>query len=591
MKRDEVKIQYKWRLEDIYSSDEAWEAEFEKAQNTLSFSEYARKLDKKEVLLEYLKANDKYGATLDKLAAYAHLHSDEDKSNQNYAAMYSKIYSLYSKYATETAFYEPEMSKLDDEYLYSLLKDKDFSDYDYHIKRLIDNKKHAVSEAEEKLLGMAFEVFNTFSDTFDMIDNLDLPLPEIEYQGEKTKLTHGLYGVILHGDDREKRKEAYEKYYSAYKSLINTLTSTYVGSVKSDVLFSKVYKFDSSLERALYNEDVQKCVYDNLIKAVDDNLASMHRYMSDRKKIKGYDKQYFYDVYSPLVDGAELNLDYDSAYELVIKGLAVLGKEYQSLLKKAYDERWIDVEETEGKRNGAYSASCYGVHPYVLLNYKPSITDVFTIAHEMGHSLHTYFSQKNQPYFKSQYKIFVGEVASTVNEVLLLKYLLTNAKDEAMKKYLLNYYLDTMRATLHRQTMFAEFESKVHSMEESGTPLTKERLCSLYSDLGKKYYGDDIVHDDDISYEWARIPHLYFSFYVYKYATGIIAAINIATKILSEGEKAVKSYFEFLKGGSSTDPVSLLKLAGVDLTSKEPFNVAMREFENTLIEFEKLMGI
>ena len=352
MKRDEVKIQYKWRLEDIYSSDEAWEAEFEKAQNTLSFSEYARKLDKKEVLLEYLKANDKYGATLDKLAAYAHLHSDEDKSNQNYAAMYSKIYSLYSKYATETAFYEPEMSKLDDEYLYSLLKDKDFSDYDYHIKRLIDNKKHAVSEAEEKLLGMAFEVFNTFSDTFDMIDNLDLPLPEIEYQGEKTKLTHGLYGVILHGDDREKRKEAYEKYYSAYKSLINTLTSTYVGSVKSDVLFSKVYKFDSSLERALYNEDVQKCVYENLIKAVDDNLASMHRYMSDRKKIKGYDKQYFYDVYSPLVDGAELNLDYDSAYELVIKGLAVLGNEYQSLLKR----HMTNVGLTSKKRRASETA-------------------------------------------------------------------------------------------------------------------------------------------------------------------------------------------------------------------------------------------
>ena len=309
------------------------------------------------------------------------------------------------------------------------------------------------------------------------------------------------------------------------------------------------------------------------------------------KKILGYDKLYFYDIYAPLVKGVEVNYSYDEAYKLVIEGLAPLGKEYQQLLKRGYDERWIDVEETEGKRGGAYSTGCYGVHPYVLLNYQPTLNEVFTIAHEMGHSIHTWFSQNNQPFSKSQYKIFVAEVASTVNETLLLKYMLKNAEDVNLKKYLLNYYLDSIRATLHRQTMFAEFEDAAHNMAERDEPLTKEALCGIYAEIGKKYYGEDIEHDYNISCEWTRIPHFYRAFYVYKYATGITAAINIAKRILTEGEPAVKEYFNFLSGGCSTDPVSLLKLAGVDLSTKAPFEVAMAEFDETLKELEKLMNI
>jgi oligoendopeptidase F len=291
------------------------------------------------------------------------------------------------------------------------------------------------------------------------------------------------------------------------------------------------------------------------------------------------------------VDDVEVKMPYDEAYAYVIKGLAPLGKEYQALLQKGHDERWIDVEETEGKRSGAYSTGVKGIHPFVLLNYQPTTSDIFTIAHEMGHSLHTYFSCKNQPDAKSDYRIFVAEVASTVNEVLLLKFMLSDAKDVNLKKYLLNYYLDTIRATLHRQTMFAEFEYKAHDMVEKGEPLTKENLCALYGEIGKNYYGDAIEHDYNISTEWCRIPHFYSAFYVYKYSTGIITAMNIAHKILTEGEPAVKNYFKFLSGGSSTDPVSLLKLAGVDLTKEQPFNFAMKEFEDTLNEFEKLMGI
>ena len=591
MKRSEVKQQYKWAIEDIYATDEAWEKDFEKAEKSITFSKYAGKLGDSATLLKFLREDEEFSKLVERLAVYAHMRHDEDAGNTKYGAMYARIISLFAKCSAEMAFFDPEMAALDEKYLKSLIADKRFTDFDYMLKRILDRKPHVLSEAEERLIGMAGEIFGNFTDTFGMIDNVDLPFPSMEWEGKEIKLTHGMYGIILHSDNREKRAEAYEKYYGAYKSLINTITSTYVGNVKKDVFLSKAYKFGYCLEHALFSEDVDRAVYENLLKAVDENLPAMHRYIADRKKILGYDKLYFYDIYAPLVSGVELKLSYDEAYDYVIRGLAPLGKEYQALLKKGHDERWIDVEETDGKRSGAYSTGCNGVHPFVLLNYQPNISDVFTIAHEMGHSLHTYFSSANQPYSKADYKIFVAEVASTVNEVLLLKFMLNEAKDADMRKYLLNYYLDSIRATLHRQTSFAEFEYESHSMAERGEPLTKENLCKVYADIGKKYYVEVIEHDYNISCEWARIPHFYRAFYVYKYATGITAAINIAKRILSEGDKAVKVYFKFLSGGSSTDPVSLLKLAGVDLSTTQPFKVAMREFEETLTEFEKLTGI
>ncbi len=591
MERSEVKLNNTWKTEDIFESDEEWEKAFEELSGKVNFSSYAGKLGDKDKLLEYFKKNDEFSIALEKLYAYAHLKHDVDTRVGKYTSYRGKALMLYSRYGMETSFYSSEMASYSEEYLRSLIEDKNFSDYDYQIKLIIKNKPHIPSEAEEKVVALASETLGSFNEIFGMIDNIDLPLPDITVDGEKQKLTHGLYGLLLHSTDRNKRKEAYDKYYSAYTSLLNTITANYYGNVKKDVFLSKVYKFDSCLDEALFNEDVDKVVYDNLLHTVADNCSVMHRYIADRKKLLGYDKMYFYDVYAPLVSDVEVKMPYDEAYAYVIKGLAALGKDYQNLLQKAYDERWLDVEETTGKRNGAYSAQVYGIHPYVLLNYTQTTNDIFTIAHEMGHSLHTYFSQKYQPYAKSEYKIFVAEVASTVNEVLLLKYMLKEADDVNLKKYLLNYYLDSIRATLHRQTMFAEFEYEAHKMVEEGEPLTRENLCELYAGLGKKYYGDAIEHDYNISTEWCRIPHFYSSFYVYKYSTGIIAAMNIVNRILTEGESAVKDYFKFLSGGASTDPVSLLKLAGVDLTSREPFAFAMKEFENTLTEFEKLMEI
>lgn len=591
MERNQVEQRFKWNTDDIFPSEEAWEKAYAEAEKEINFSQYAGKLGNRSDLLAFLKANDEFLKKVERVFLYASMKHDEDTRISKYTAYSSKCDALISKYSAELAFFEPELALQTEEYLNSLVADKNFSDYDYTLKTLIKRKPHVIPEAEERLVALAGETLGSFSDIFSMIDNADLPLPEIELDGKNVKLTHGTYGVILHSSDREKRKEAYEKYYGAYESLLNTITATYYGNVKKDVFLTRAYHYNSCLERALSSEDVNEVVYRNLLTAVKGSFPAMHRYIADRKKILGYDKLYFYDVYAPLVSDVEVRMEYDDAYDYVIKGLAPLGKEYQALLKRGHDERWIDVEETEGKRSGAYSTGCFGVHPYVLLNYKPTINEIFTVAHEMGHSLHTYFSSHNQPYAKSDYKIFVAEVASTVNEVLLLKFMLGDTDDINLRKYLLNYYLDTIRATLHRQTMFAEFEYEAHDMAEKGEPLTKELLCEIYGRIGKDYYGESIEHDFHISCEWARIPHFYRAFYVYKYSTGIITAMNIAHRILTEGEPAVKDYFKFLSSGSSSDPVSLLRLAGVDLESTAPFEFAMKEFADTLAEFEKLMNI
>ena len=591
MERNQVEQRFKWNTDDIFPSDEAWEKAYAEAEKEINFSQYAGKLGNRSDLLAFLKANDEFLKKVERVFLYASMKHDEDTRISKYTAYSSKCDALISKYSAELAFFEPELALQTEEYLNSLVADKDFSDYDYTLKTLIKRKPHVIPEAEERLVALAGETLRSFSDIFSMIDNADLPLPEIELDGKNVKLTHGTYGVILHSSDREKRKEAYEKYYGAYESLLNTITATYYGNVKKDVFLTRAYHYNSCLERALSSEDVNEVVYRNLLTAVKGSFPAMHRYIADRKKILGYDKLYFYDVYAPLVSDVEVRMEYDDAYDYVIKGLAPLGKEYQALLKRGHDERWIDVEETEGKRSGAYSTGCFGVHPYVLLNYQPTINEIFTVAHEMGHSLHTYFSSHNQPYAKRDYKIFVAEVASTVNEVLLLKFMLGDTDDINLRKYLLNYYLDTIRATLHRQTMFAEFEYEAHDMAEKGEPLTKELLCEIYGRIGKDYYGESIEHDFHISCEWARIPHCYRAVYVYKYSTGIITAMNIAHRILTEGEPAVKDYFKFLSSGSSSDPVSLLRLAGVDLESTAPFEFAMKEFADTLAEFEKLMNI
>ena len=587
MNREAVAEKYQWNTGDVFLNDEAWEEAFRKLEKT-DFGKYKGTLNCAENVLKYFKAEEDYEVALLRVYLYAHMKHDEDVGNTKYSSCFARVMTLFARVGAETAFATPELTALPEEKLREFAADKRLTDYDYFFTRLIAEKKHVLSEGEERILAKAEESLNLSNEVFEMIDNAELDLPEIEMDGKTMRLSHGLYSVIVNGKDREKRKEAFEKYYSAYQKKLGTIAATYYGNVKRDIFYKNVRKYSSCLEMALFGEDVDEKVYRNLIESVNEATPVMHRYMAVRKKTLGYDEMHMYDIYPSLVEDAELRLSYEEAYELVLKGLSPLGEIYAGLLKRGRDERWIDVMETEGKKSGAYSIGIYGNHPFVLLNYQQTTHDVFTIAHEMGHSIHSYFSNEMQPYSKSDYKIFVAEVASTVNEVLLLKYLLKTTTDEKLKKYLINYFLDMIRTTLFRQTQLAQFEEEAHAMAERGEPLNKDNLTELYYGLNKKYYGDAVTHDEQIGIEWARIPHFYHSFYVYKYATGITAAVAIANKILAEGEPAVKNYFEFLSSGCKTDPVSLLKIAGADLSKKETFSSIMKEFENALNEFERM---
>ena len=588
MERSEVAVRYQWKTEDVFESDEAWEAAFAALETLPDIAQFRGKLNTAENVAAYFALTDDYEIRLMRVYLYAFLKHDQDIRVTKYNAYSAKVMTLMTRYSAETSFAVPELTSLPEETLRAFAADERLKDYDYSLSRLIARKKYVLSAKEELILAQTAEPMSVAGDVFDMLDDAELNLPCMMYQGKRTKLTHGLYSVIMSGGDRADRAKAFKKYYSAYGKIINTLATTYYGNVKKDIFYKNVRGYASCLEMALSEEDVTRDVYDNLIAAVDEYSPVMHRYMEVRKKSLGLDEMHMYDLYIPLVENAELKLSFEEAFEVVLKGLSPLGEQYNALLRRGRDERWIDVCETEGKRGGAYSIGVYGNHPYVLLNYQPTTNNVFTIAHEMGHALHSYFSNGTQPYAKADYKIFVAEVASTVNEVLLLKYLLHTTEDKKLKKYLLNYFMDMIRTTLFRQTQFACFEQEAHAMAERGEPLNKDNLSELYYSLNKKYYGEALTHDREIAIEWARIPHFYRSFYVYKYATGITAAIAIAGRILSEGQPAVERYFNFLKGGCSADPVSLLKGAGADLTDKETFAAAMKEFESALAEFEQL---
>ena len=591
MQRQDVQLRFKWKTEDIFTDDKAWEEEFsslEEKYTRMDFSSYENGFADKSVLLEYLRTTEDFSRRIEKLYVYAHMRKDEDVRVSKYAAYASKSMTLYSQIAAKTAFAEPALTVLPEETLDGYIADPDFAAYEYSLRRVKKSKPHVLSAKEEGLLSLAADVMGGFHDTFTMLDNANLNLPKATLDGEEVQMSHALYALAMRGTDRAVRKEWFEKYYEAYTKLIDAITQTYHGNVKKDMFFAQAKKYDGCMQMALAGEDVSPVVYENLLSSVEKGLPTLHRYVRLRKKALGLEEQHMYDMSVPLVDGAEISLPFDEAFDLVKRGLAPLGEEYLTLFEKARQEGWIDVYETEGKRNGAYCTGAYDTHPYVLLNYQRTTHEVFTIAHEMGHAMHSYFSNRTQPYEKANYTIFLAEIASTVNEVLLLKYLSKTTEDENLKKYLLGYYLEMVRTTLFRQTQFAEFEQKAHALAESGVPLTKENLCDAYLALNKKYYGDGVVHDSQIAYEWARIPHFYNSFYVYKYATGIISAMSIVRRILTEGEEALAAYFRFLSSGGRTDPVTILQEAGVDLTTAKPFENAMQEFAETLQEFEKM---
>jgi len=588
-KRSEVKKEYTWATEDIFATVEEWNQTYDKVDASINFASFAGKLGTKEGLLSFLKAEAEVSLDFERLFIYAHMKQDEDSRNSEYASLMARMNNLFVKFNSTTAFVTPELTALDDTVLESFIADPDFSDYDYMLKGILRQKPHVLSVECEQLLALGGKVYGGFREIFGMLDNADMTFEQIEVDGKPVALSHGMYGVLLSHPDQSVRSNAFKTYYKSYIAHINTLAQIYIGNVNKDIFLSRARKYKGCLDHALSGEDVDEKVYNNLLEAVDKALPIMHDYVCARKATLGVEELHMYDLHVPIVEGAELKLDFEEAFELVKAGLQPLGKDYIALLDKAKAERWMDVEETEGKRSGAYSTGVYALkHPYVLLNYQPTTHDVFTIAHELGHAMHTYHSNKYQPQAKADYKIFVAEVASTVNEVLLLKHILKTCTDVKLKKYLLSYYMDMIRTTLFRQTMFAEFEYLAHSKAEAGEPLTKDGLNAIYLDLNKKYYGEGVIHDDEIQYEWARIPHFYRAFYVYKYATGIISAISIAERIYKEGEPAVKDYFKFLSSGGSDSPVELLKLAGVDLTKTTAFEAAMDSFKSTLEEFKKL---
>ena len=588
-KRSEIPEKYKWNLGDIFPTPADWEKAFvEMSEEYKKLTAYQGKLGERDTLLEFLKLSDEIDLKFEKLYGYAHMDYDTDIQDPERQMRYAKVHGLLTKYSEALAFVSPELSSLPDAQLKAFIADPDFSDYDVQLTNLLKGKKHILSQAEEKLLAGVGAFSGQFHEVFNRLDSGDIKFEQITVDGQKVQLGHGTYSMLLQHKDQKVRKKAFTTYYKSYIEKINTLAGLYEGSVKSDCFSAKARNFDSAMEKALFYEQVDKKVYDNLIKCMHRTFKPLHRYIALRKRLMGVKTLNMFDLYVPIFENADISCEYEEACELVKKGLAPLGKDYLDVVEEAFNNRWIDVCETPTKRSGAYSSGVSGVHPYMLLNYQKTTHDIFTIAHEMGHSMHTYYSCKAQPFAKEGYKIFVAEVASTCNEVLLLKYLLATEKDENVKKYLLSYYLDMLRTTMYRQAMFAEFEQISHALVESGQPLTADVMCQKYLELNKMYYGRSVKHNDEIKYEWARIPHFYRAFYVYKYATGIISAVCIAEKILKEGAPAVENYKKFLSLGGSMDPVSELKVAGVDLTSREPFDIVAKSFEDTLAQLEEL---
>lgn len=576
--RNEIESKYKWRLEDIVSSDEQWESDLLALSAEIDkISVYEGNLTC-ENALDCLYLLDELGLKLERLYVYATMRHDEDGSVEKYNSMRGKIEMLSVKMSTLSSFVTPELVALDETQLLQLANCEKGLPFSYQIKEIVRNKPHVLTAKEEKLLAGVSSFAGDFRDIFGMFDNVDVRFGDVKVGKEKVTLTHATYSLLLQNDDKKVRRDAYVKMYTAYKNMINTISATYAGNVKKNAFYSKARNYPSTLSRALDGDDVSPVVYDTLIQSITDHTPFMHEYVALRKKALGVKKLNMYDMYVPIFEGANLAVSYEDACKIVKEALAPLGKEYGKLLDKAFNEGWIDVYENKGKRSGAYSWGTYGVHPYVLLNYTKTTHDVFTIAHELGHAMHTHFSNEALPHACADYSIFVAEIASTVNEVLLIKHLLKTTEDKALRKYLLSYYLDMFRTTVFRQTMFSEFEKFAHEVSERDEPLTPQLMSNYYLELNKKYYGKSVVHDEWISYEWARIPHFYRAFYVYKYSTGMISAVNIASAILADG-KNLDGYLKFLSAGGSMSPLDILKLANVDLTDKLAFEYALNDFK------------
>ncbi len=590
-KREDVEEKYTWDLRDMFESDEAWKSEYEELKSIPEgYEKYRGRLgESAEALLGYLKFSDNVSLRLEKLFGYANCKSDQDTSNAFYQDMRGKAMNILVSVSSASAFATPELIAIDDERLDRFFAERpELETYRrvlYFVRR---RKEHVLSAAEERLLSAMGEMAEAPDNICGIFRNADLTFPDaIDRDGNAHQLTNGSFVPLLESADRVLRRSAFETYYRQLGQFKNTVAATLDAQFKQLRFFAEARKYGSTLEAALDENEVPIEVYTNLIETVHANMDKMYAYVALRKKLLGLDELHMYDVYTPIVADAEQKISYEQAKETVLEALSVMGEDYVALLKQGFDNRWIDVYENQGKRGGAYSSGSSRPHPYVLLNHKDTLDCMFTIAHEMGHALHSWHSCKYQPVCTSDYVIFVAEVASTVNEVLLMRYLLGRTQDKASRAYLINHFLDQFKGTVYRQTMFAEFELEMGRMCENGEALTADALCEKYLALNKLYFGDEMISDDEIALEWARIPHFFYNYYVFQYATGFCAAVAISNKILSEGKPAVDDYKKFLSAGSSADPISLLKIAGVDMSSTEPINSALKLFGELIEEMEK----
>ena len=590
--RGEVDPKFTWATTDLFPTDEAWEAEIPKIQDMVQkFKGYEGKLGESgQNLLGFLRLEDDFLRIADPFVGYAMYKKDEDTRNPVYQKMAGQMQNLLLEAQEALAFFTPEVLQIPDETLNGFYQAvPELEHYRLVLDRVRRQKEHTLSQSEEALLAAAGKLGQTPGLTYNFLNDADLTFPDaVDASGQNHPVTHGTFIPLMQAPDRELRKSAFQSLYGAYKQFQNTFASSLEGQMKQLQFFANARKYPSALHAALDNTEVPVEIYHNLIAAVRKNFPAMHRYIRLRKKLLGVDKLHYYDIYASMVADQEQTIPFDQAKETALEALAPLGEEYLGILREGFDNRWIDVYENQGKRSGAYSSGVFGNHTFVLLNYTDTLDDLFTLVHEMGHALHSYLSNREQPVTYANYKIFVAEVASTCNESLLMQHLLGKTQEPKQRAYLINHFLEQFRTTLYRQTMFAEFELWCSEETRKGHPLTAEALCDKYGELNREYYGEEIEPDQEIALEWARIPHFYRNFYVYQYATGFSAAIALSQRILREGAPAVKDYLHFLSGGCSTDPVSLLKGAGVDMSAPAPVDDALKLFEELVKEMEQL---
>ena len=592
-KREEIEEKYTWDLSYIYKNDKAWETDFNKISKEIKqISKFKGILvSNAQNLLDYLELSCSLERKLYKLYYYANLKHDQDTTNPNYQEMLGKIKNLLNKYEEINAYANPELMSVD----YNLIKtyykqESKLKEYKFILENIYRFKKHILSNESEKLLSSLSKVFDNPADTFERLTDADIKFGMItDDNGHEVELTESNYRVFLQSKNRDVRKQAFEQILGKYGEFKNTISSTFAGNVDILTTLAKLKNYRSSLEAALFNDNVSVKVYNNLIETISEHLDVIYRYFNLKKKFLKVDEFHLYDQYVDLVNESSKKYSFEEGKKLVLQALSVLGNDYINNLNKAFTERWIDVYNNVGKRGGAYSSGFYDTKPYILLNYENTLNDVSTLAHELGHSMHTYYSCLNNPYQYSQYTIFVAEVASTVNELLLNFYLLNNTNDKEEKKYILSNLMDLFKATLYRQTMFAEFERDMHVKVENGEVLTNELLCNEYYKLNLKYFSPDVVVDDVIKYEWERIPHFYYNFYVYKYSIGLSCACYIVDGILNKKDKALENYLKFLSSGGSDYPINELKIAGIDVTKKEVIESAIKMFDSFIEQFEELM--